>query len=96
MALGGIAQLMGFGAWLGAAVSVYFLFRFLDRKASAAATRTIAAWMKGESYRRLDLTATVISSFDLLYGTPLLRVRSFVRSALLSLAGTLLYIFIEL
>jgi hypothetical protein len=81
MALKEIAQLLGFGAPIAAALAIYALFKFLDKKASGAAKEAISAWMKGEEYKQLDLGAAVIGGFDHLYGTPLLRITTFLRSA---------------
>jgi len=79
-----ITQLLSFGSPIAAATAVYGLFSFLDNKASDEANQAVAAWMKGESYRRIDLGKAVIGAFDHLYGTPLFRWKAFYRSAILS------------
>ena len=63
-------RILGLSAPFAAAAAVYYLFRFLDRKASGAAKKTFAAWIKGERYAEIDLAAVVIRSFDTLYGAP--------------------------
>jgi hypothetical protein len=78
------AQYIGLRAPFAAALLVYCLFKFLDRKASGAAKEAITAWIKGERYKQIDLKAAVVEGFDNLYGTPLRSVRSFLRSATIS------------
>ena len=48
------------------------------------ANRAISNWIKREAYRRIDLNVAVISAFDHLYTSPLLRLRAFWRSAAIS------------
>ena|ERR1700730_11241636 len=88
-----LLQLLGLGAPFTAGAAIYALFNFLDKKASVAANRAIVAWMQGENYKQLDLATAVISAFDHLYGTPLLRLKSFMRSAFLSTCAVLIYLF---
>jgi hypothetical protein len=45
-----LARILGISASLSAAMAVYLIFKFLDKKASAAATRAIAAWVAGSSH----------------------------------------------
>jgi hypothetical protein len=45
-----LAKILGISAPLSAATAVYFIFKFLDKKASGAATRAIAAWIVGSKY----------------------------------------------
>ena len=84
-------QLLGLGAPFAAGAAIYALFNFLDKKASVAANRAIVEWMQGENYKQLDLATAVISAFDHLYGTPLLRLKTFMRSAFLSTCAVLIY-----
>jgi hypothetical protein len=85
-------QLLGLGGPFAAGAAIYALFNFLDKKASVAANQAIIAWMRGENYKQLDLATTVISAFDHLYGTSLLRLKSFMRSAFLSTCAVLIYL----
>ncbi len=87
-----LIKILGLSAPLAAALVIYGLFRFLDRKASSAANRAIVAWMKGEKYRRLDLETVVINSFDHLYGKPLFGLNAFVRCAGISALAIVIYI----
>src|SRR5580704_16626956 len=90
-----IGQTLHLGGTIAAVVAIYSLFKFLDGKASASANKTLLAWLRGEEYRRLDLRNVVVSAFDSLYGAPLLRVRSFLRSAVLSVCAYLIYLMFE-
>src|SRR5215475_13724177 len=92
MAFDKIARYIGFGAPFVAASLIYALFKFLDKKASGAANRTITAWIKGEHYKQLDLKAAVIEGFDHLSGKPLFRLRSFLRSAGVSSLAVVAYL----
>jgi hypothetical protein len=87
MELKDIAQAVGLSAPFAAAAPIYALFKFIDKKASDKANEAVTAWIKGEHYKHLDLKAAVIEGFDNLYGTPLFSVRTFVRSAGLSLVA---------
>jgi hypothetical protein len=91
MSVNEIAQLLGLSGPFAAAAAIYILFNFLDKKASDAAKQAIAAWIQGENYKRPDLRMAVISGFDHLYGTPLLRLKTFVRSASLSVCAIIIY-----
>lgn len=66
----------------------YSVFKFLNKKASDDFNRTIIAWIKGEHYKRVDLSAAVIGAFDHLYSAPLLRLTAFARSAALSILSS--------
>jgi hypothetical protein len=92
MAFQQIAQLFGLGAPFLAAGLIYALFKFLDKKASGAANRVMTAWLKGERYKQLDLKHAIVDGFDHLYGVPLLSIRSFLRSAILSFLATVFVI----
>jgi hypothetical protein len=89
--VGELLKLLGLGTPFVAAVAIYTLFNFLDKKASTAANQAIAAWIEGKSYKRLDLREAVIGSFDQLYGVPLFRRKAFLRSASFSLISVIVY-----
>jgi hypothetical protein len=89
--MGELAKILGLGAPVAAAGAIYWLFSFLDKKASDEANQAVASWMKGESYRRIDLGKAVIGAFDNLYGTPLFRWKALYRSAILSILAFLLW-----
>jgi hypothetical protein len=78
---------VGLGTPFILALGIYGFFHWLDRNSSVQAKSTIAKWLKGQDYKGLDLKAALISTFDRLYGAPLLRIRAFVRSAVISLVG---------
>jgi hypothetical protein len=78
-----------FGWWfhgtpLYSALLIYLLFKWFDNNATAQANRAISAWLKGQPYARPDLRFAIISTFDRLYSFPLLRIRAFIRSAIIS------------
>jgi hypothetical protein len=82
---------IGLGAPFTAAAGVYWLFHFLDKKAADAPRQAVASWIRGNSYKTIDLGDAFISSFDHLYSTPLFRFRAFGRSARLSLMVFVVY-----
>jgi hypothetical protein len=75
---------VGLGTPFFLAAVTYGFFFWLDRNASAQATRAISAWLKGEPYRRIDITRGTLAAFDFIYTSPLLRPRAFIRSSILS------------
>jgi hypothetical protein len=76
---------VGLGTPFLLAVGIYGFFFWLDRNSSVQAKSTIARWLRGQAYKGLDLKAAIISSFDRLYSSPLLRIRAFFRSVAISL-----------
>lgn len=95
-ALGATGQFWGLGGTIAAGTAVYSLFNFLDRKASPDANKTLVAWLKNEVYSRVDLRDAIVGAFDHLYGTPLLRLRTFLRSMALSTLSCLIYALFEI
>lgn len=90
-----LLEALGFGAsTITAAATVYGVFKFLDTKASGPAKAAIIGWIKDENYKRVDLKASVVSSFDHLYGMPLWSVRAFFRSSVISTLAFLLWLLI--
>lgn len=73
------------------AVAVYALFRFLERNASQQANRAISLWLKERAYGGIDVRNAIVEIFDRIYSYPLLRLRAFYRSALLSFVIAILY-----
>jgi hypothetical protein len=72
-----LLEALGFGAsTITVAATVYGVFKFLDTKASGPAKAAIIGWIKDENYKRVDLKASVVSSFDHLYGMPLWSVKA--------------------
>jgi hypothetical protein len=87
-----IFDMLGFAtpfAWAGL---VYGLFEYLDRNASAQANSAMSGWLKRGAYRNIDLKAAFVSAFDHLYTSPLLRLRAFLRSSLISATVFLLWL----
>ena len=73
--------------------ATYGCFYWLDRNASPQATRAISAWLKGHLYRRIDVRDAIVAAFDRIYSSPLWRSKAFCRSAILSFAICMAYIF---
>jgi hypothetical protein len=92
MALKDVLEPVGLGTPFYLAYATYWFFNWLDRNASAQATRAISGWLKGEPYRRIDVHFAIIAAFDLLYTSPLFRIRAFVRSTMLSCIVVFAYI----
>jgi hypothetical protein len=67
MAAKDIFDAIGLGTPFYFAAVIYGFFFWLDRNASAPATRAISAWLKGRRYERYDLKRAVIAGFDRLY-----------------------------
>jgi hypothetical protein len=77
-----VFEAVGLGTPFYFAAATYGLFHWLDQNASVRATSAISAWLKGQPYRRIDVK--FVAAFDRLYSSPLLRVRAFLRSAIVS------------
>ena len=69
MAARDIFEAIGLGTPFYFATATYGFFFWLDRNASARATRAISAWLKGQSNRQIDIKSAVISGFDRIYTT---------------------------
>jgi len=91
MALKDVFEAAGLGTPLIYALTAYGLFDWLDRNASTQAVRAISSWLKGQPYHQPDIRLAIIAAFDRLYTTPLLRIRAFFRSSVLSAAAWLIY-----
>jgi hypothetical protein len=77
-------QALGLGTPFIFAAATYGFFLWLDRNASAPASKAISSWLKGQSYSGIDVKGAVISAFDRLYSSPLLGLKAFFRSAVIS------------
>lgn len=86
-----LSDLLGLGVPFIVAGAVYWLFSFLDKKASEAANRVVADWLKGRAFKREELGHALLLAFDHLYRAPLLTLRSFLRSAEISIGVTLMW-----
>jgi hypothetical protein len=73
------------GTPLYLAITTFGFFTWLDKRSSEQANRTISQWLKKESYKNIDLASAIINAFDIVYTTPLLSKRAFIRSAVISL-----------
>jgi hypothetical protein len=88
-----LGHILNLAAPIAAASVCYGVFKFLDDKASDDANLLINSWMKSKDQLGQDkLVSTAIWSFDHLYGAPILRFRTFIRSALLPSIATAIYI----
>jgi hypothetical protein len=81
-----LLRALGLGTPVYVAASTYGFFSWLDRNASTQAKHAIAQWLGGHEYERYSLQLGVLNAFDRIYGTPLLSLRSFMRSAIISIA----------
>jgi hypothetical protein len=81
-------KLLNLSAPLLYALTTYGLFHFLDRKASGAAKAAISNWFKTTGRSKADVSYVILELFDRIYERPLWSIRSFLRSAIVSLAVT--------
>jgi hypothetical protein len=75
-------EALGLAAEFTPAAAIYFIFLWLDRKSSDEAREALSMWTRGEG--RMELQAPAVALFDRIYSYPLLRVRAFYRSALIT------------
>jgi hypothetical protein len=84
----GVAWLVGGQFFLATALAylTYSLFDWFDRKeADPKRQIAISAWLKGQPYDRIERKLTVMGAFYRLYGSPLLRIRGFIRASMVTL-----------
>ena len=93
MLLKEISEALGVGGSIIATVATYGFFSWLDRNASEQATKAVSDWLRRQPYRSIDLKQAIESAFDNLYSFPLLRIKAFVRSAVVSL-GVMILLFL--
>jgi hypothetical protein len=91
-----LLDIVGLATPFGFAWAIYRLFAWADCKASEPLKRSISAWLKREPYQRVDWQSAVVDMmFDRLYTRPLLRPKAFLRSAIVSVATFIGFIFIS-
>jgi TIR domain len=76
------------------AIVTYSAFNGLDGIASDQATEVISSWLQGRSQRKPDLGKLIVNAFDRIYTLPLLSLRAFRRSTVISMIAWLLVFFI--
>lgn len=76
----------GMAAPLLYAGAVFWIFAWLDRKASNEARLELAGRLSSISYDRAAISAAIVEMFDRVYTTPLLTWKGFRRSAWISTA----------
>ena len=87
-------DLLGLGVPFYLAVATYTMFSWLDNNASDEATKVISSWLHGRSHNKPDLGNLIIKAFDRVYTSPLLSLRAFGRSAIISTALWIVIYFI--
>jgi hypothetical protein len=87
-----ILESLGLGSPLLYAMATYGAFYWLDTQASAQAKAAIVGWLKPLDYDRAAVANAILEVFDRIYSRPLLSIRAFSRSALISMALTVLFI----
>jgi hypothetical protein len=80
-----VLEIIGLGTPFIFGAATFWVFHWLDRNASAKATRSISAWLKSRPLEKFDAGDATISLFDRVYSSPLFRFRAFGRSAIISL-----------
>lgn len=78
-------ELLGLGSAAGFAATTYGIFHVLDKAASDAAKSAISQWLHRNIISRDEFQRIILGLFDRLYGSPLLSVRTFLRSSIISL-----------
>lgn len=70
------------------AAAVFWLCKHLDKKASPKAKRAISRWLEPRAHNREALSNAILEVFDRIYTYPLLRLRAFLRSAIITIVIT--------
>jgi hypothetical protein len=76
-----VLRSLGFGIPLLYAGAIFWLFHYLDKRASGPAKTVIRNWLKSAHYCNAGVSQMILELFDRIYGHPLLSVRSALRSA---------------
>jgi hypothetical protein len=92
VALKDVLEAVGLGTPFIFAAATYGFFYWLDRNASAQATRAISAWFKGQPHKRIDVRGSIVAAFDRIYTSPLWHLKAFWRSSVLSFGICMAYI----
>src|SRR5215471_17384317 len=66
------------------AALTYWLFHWLDKRASGPAKRALSDWVKSSRYNHKQVASAMVESFDTIYTYPLLRPRAMIRVAMIS------------
>lgn len=75
------------------AAFTYWLFHWLDKKASAKAKRTFSKWLEPKDYRKEAMSLAILEAFDRIYTRPLLHWRGFLRSTLVTIGVTIVAVY---
>jgi hypothetical protein len=75
-----ILRVLGLSTPFVYAAAVFGFFRFLDKKASGQAKRSLSSWLKPLPYDHSTVVNVLLEAFDNLYTKPLLGWRAIVRS----------------
>jgi hypothetical protein len=92
-ALSQLFKLLGLSAPFLYAGATFWLFHWLDKKASAQAKAAIRNWLQPHGYGSSSLATAMVELFDKIYGHPLFSVRSFLRSAAISITITTIVLY---
>src|SRR6266436_3548644 len=78
-------QLPGYAPAFAYASITYGFFLWLDKKASGPAKKAISGWLVPKAYDRAAISVAILEMFDRLYTQPLLSLRAFRRSAVITI-----------
>jgi hypothetical protein len=88
-----LLALLQVGTPLYYAVLVFWIFGFLDRRASSKANKAISDWLRTERYVQADVAAALVEVFDRIYTSPLWGWQAICRSTVISVVVTFLAIY---
>jgi hypothetical protein len=77
-------DLLGLGIPFCLAAATAWVFSWLDSNIADERSQVISSWLRGHSHNKPDLGNLIISAFDRIYTSPILRFRAFWRSATIS------------
>lgn len=86
-------KLLGFGTPCVYAAATYSFFHFLDKRASGAAKKALSGWIGSSAYDRTAAADAMVEMFDRLYTRPLLGWRAFIRSSIITLVVTGIFVY---
>jgi hypothetical protein len=87
-----LLRLIGLGTPFVYAAGAYGLFRWLDHNISDEARIALSRFIELKSYDLRKVSASLVETFDLVYTHPLFSFRAFLRSALITVVVSCIYV----
>jgi hypothetical protein len=88
-----LTKLLGLGTPFAYATGIFAFFHWLDGQASEAAKKAVSGWLQPKQFGREAVSLATIEIFDRVYTRPLLGWRALLRSSLITLCATVIFLY---